>query len=61
MSEAKSMVDILSKDAFKKQEELAVKQDEANKALKEIEKAMGEAAIRRRETEDLSNELQKEE
>ncbi len=55
------MVDILSKDAFKKQEELAVKQDEANKALKEIEKAMGEAAIRRRETEDLSNELQKEE
>ena len=58
--EAQTEVDRLTSDAHVKKKELAIKQAEADQALKEITKSMQEAAERKQETETLQKSLESE-
>ena len=58
--EAQQEVDKLTGEAQEKKKELAVKQAEADQALKEITKSMQQAAERKQETETLSKGLEEE-
>lgn len=61
LNEAKGLVDQLSKDATEDKKKLAIKQKEADEALKNITNAMEKAAERKQETEILQKNLQEEE
>ena len=61
LNEAKDLVDKLSHEAQEDKKALAVKQKEADEALKNITSAMEKAAERKQETEQLQRNLQEEE
>lgn len=61
LNEAKELVDQLSRDAQEDKKALAIKQKEADEALKKITQAMEKAAERKQETELLQRNLQEEE
>jgi dynein heavy chain 2 len=60
LREAESLVDSLSKKAHEQQKLLALKQKEADEALKQISEAMSQAAERRQEVETLQVSLTEE-
>ncbi|KAJ3270644.1 Cytoplasmic dynein 2 heavy chain 1 [Terramyces sp. JEL0728] len=61
LQEAAAFVDKLSKDAKQQQKELAIKQSEADQALKQITESMIEASDQKKEMEALSETLREEE
>ncbi|KAJ3309792.1 Cytoplasmic dynein 2 heavy chain 1 [Boothiomyces sp. JEL0838] len=61
LQEAAAFVDKLSKDAKQQQKELAIKQSEADQALKQITESMIEASEQKKEMESLSETLREEE